>query len=233
MKRIVFHLSLAGGLLLAFTGGPAMGIEEAAYEVVQTDGAIEIRDVAAYRVAEVTVEGAATEAGNRGFRPLFRYISGANRKQTKIAMTAPVTQAPAGEKIAMTAPVLQAPDPDTETPRWVVGFVMPASYTLETLPVPEDNAIRIREIPARRVAAIRYSGTWSDARYAQHLKQLETWMESQSLPAVAPPVWARYNAPFTPWFMRRNEIWIEIAPPATPTPGDEREAEVLLPARAA
>lgn len=192
-----------------------MAIEEAAYDVVLTDDAIEVRDFSAYLVAEVTVEGEATQAGNRAFRPLFRYISGANRKQEKIAMTAPVTQAPEGEKIAMTAPVVQAPDPDSETPRWVVGFVMPATYTLDTLPMPTDKTIRIREVPARRVVAIRYSGTWSEARYTQHLQQLTAWLEARNLTAKGEPVWARYNSPMTLWFMRRNEIWIEIDPDAS------------------
>lgn len=209
MKRKMYFSNLVRMLVLALTGGFVMGTEEVAYEVVRTEDAIEIRDVAAYRVAEVTVEGKATQAGNRAFRPLFRYISGANRSQSKIAMTAPVTQ---------------AADSDEESNRWLVGFVMPASYTLESLPVPDDNAVRLREVPARRVAVIRYSGTWSEDRYNHHLRQLEAWMESQSLTAVGYPLWARYNAPFTPWFMRRNEIWIDIASSDTAT-ADENDGE--------
>jgi hypothetical protein len=146
------------------------------------------------------------EAGNKAFRPLFNYISGANRSQGKIAMTAPVGQQPEGQKIAMTAPVGQT----AASNRWAVTFIMPANYTMETLPEPTDAKVRLRAIPARRMAAVRYSGIWRQQRYEQSLARLRAWMKAQGLTAAGDPVWARYNAPFTPWFLRRNEVLVPV-----------------------
>ena len=108
-----------------------MAIEEAAYTVTMQDGAFEIRDHAPHVVAETLVAGTFEEAGNTAFKGLFRYISGGNRSREKVAMTTPVSQQPQGGKIAMTAPVAQ----QRVQERWAVSFMMPATYTLETLPV--------------------------------------------------------------------------------------------------
>jgi effector-binding domain-containing protein len=197
---------LLAGLVFGTAGGVAMGIEEAAYAVEKTDGAFQVRQYAPQVVAETLVEGTLEEAGNKAFRPLFNYISGANRAKGKIAMTAPVTQQRDGEKIAMTAPVGQ----EAVSNQWAITFMMPTHYTLETLPAPTDEKVRLRAIPARRMAAVRYSGTWSRQRYERNLARLREWMNAQGLAAAGDPVWARYNAPFTPWFLRRNEILVPL-----------------------
>ena len=197
---------LLAGLVFGTAGGVAMGIEESAYTVENTDGAYQVRQYAPQVVAETLVEGTLEEAGNKAFRPLFNYISGANRSKGKIAMTAPVTQQLDGEKIAMTAPVGQ----EAVSNQWAVTFMMPANYTLVTLPAPTDEKVRLRAIPARRMAAVRYSGTWSRQRYERNLSRLREWMKAQGLAAAGEPVWARYNAPFTPWFLRRNEILVPL-----------------------
>ena len=185
-----------------------MGIEEAAYIVETNAGAFEVRQYASQIVAEITVDGTMEEAGNKAFRPLFNYISGANRTQGKIAMTAPVSQQRDGEKIAMTAPVGQ----EAVSNQWAITFTMPTNLTLATLPSPTDEKVRLRAIPARRMAAVRYSGTWSQKRYERNLARLRDWMKTNGLIAAGEPVWARYNPPFTPWFMRRNEILVPITP---------------------
>ena len=136
-----------------------------------------------------------------------RYISGANRSQSSIAMTAPVSQQQAREKIRMTAPVGQ----QRAEEKWAVSFTMPTGYTLKSLPTPDDPTIALRQVPPRRMAAIRYSGFWSESSYLQHKAQLESWIRESGLTASGDPVWARYNPPFTPWFMRRNEILIPVA----------------------
>jgi effector-binding domain-containing protein len=183
-----------------------MGTEEAAYTVEKTDGDFQVRRYAPHVVAETVVDGTLEEAGNKAFRPLFNYISGANRSQGKIAMTAPVGQQREGEKIAMTAPVGQA----ALSNQWAVTFMMPTDYTMETLPAPTDEKVRLRAIPARRMAAVHYSGTWSRQRYERNLARLREWMKAQGLAAAGDPVWARYNAPFTPWFLRRNEVLVPL-----------------------
>lgn len=183
-----------------------MGTEEALYTLEKTDNDFQVREYAPQVVAETVVDGTLEEAGNKAFRSLFNYISGANRSQGKIAMTAPVAQQREGEKIAMTAPVGQ----EAIGNRWAVTFMMPANYTLEMLPEPADTKVRLRAIPGRRMAAVRYSGTWSEQRYERHLGRLREWMKAQGLVAVGDPVWARYNPPFTPWFLRRNEILIPL-----------------------
>ncbi|NVN91293.1 MAG: heme-binding protein [Desulfuromonadales bacterium] len=184
-----------------------MATEEAPYTVIKTDDTFELRDYAPQILAEIIVEGDRKDAGNRAFRPLFRYISGDNKSRGKIAMTAPVAQEQKGENIAMTAPVSQQRIQD----RWAVSFTMPASYTMETLPTPDNPNIKLRQVPARRVAAVRYSGFWSEEKYLLNKEKLETWIRNNQFRVVGEPVWARYNPPFTLWFMRRNEILIPVA----------------------
>jgi hypothetical protein len=184
----------------------AMAIEEATYDVVKRDNIFEIRDYAPHILAETVVEGDLDQAGSKAFRKLFRYISGDNLSRDKLAMTAPVSQEPKGEKIEMTAPVGQ----QRVQERWAVSFTMPSSYTLETLPEPEDPQVTLRQVPARRMAAVHYSGFWSEKNYLRYRMELESWIHGRGLTIVGDPVWARYNAPFTPWFLRRNEILIPV-----------------------
>jgi len=204
MKHLLSWLALASSL---FGAGHVHAIEEPAYRVVRSHSGFEVRDYAPYVVAEVTVPGPEAEAGNQGFRILVAYIFGKNAGQQSIAMTAPVTQAAEPVKIAMTAPVTQS----ASAAGFVVQFTMPTAYTLETLPRPLDEQIRLVGMPATRYAVIRFSGFWSDANYQEHLRQLQALMTEQSLIATGAPIYARYNAPFVPWFLRRNEIWIPTA----------------------
>ena len=106
----------------------------------------------------------------------------------------------------MTAPVGQQPAQE----KWAVSFMMPAEYTLGTLPAPADPKVTLRPVPARRVAAVRYSGFWSQARYLKFKAELESWIRAKGLTVAGDPIWARYNPPFTPWFLRRNEILIPV-----------------------
>ena len=182
-----------------------MALEEPAYKVIEQDGDFELREYAAYLVAETRVEAGFTDAGNVAFQRLFRYISGDNQAQEKIAMTAPVTQVK-GEKIAMTAPVTQV----AEGGSYRVAFIVPAKFTAETVPVPTDPRVEIREVPAQRVAVWRYSGRWTEERYDEMEQQLREAMAARGLTAAGPPVLARYNPPFMPWFMRRNEVLIPV-----------------------
>ena len=203
MKTLIVGLATA---LIALVPATAAAVEEAEYSVLKKDGVMEMRAYAASIVAETTVDVDFEDAGNRAFRKLFRYIDGENVAQQEIAMTAPVSQAPASEKIAMTAPVAQRPTGGG----WVVSFMMPASYTMDTIPRPSDPSVRLRAVPAYRAAVIRYSGFWSEEGYQEHLQELRSWIAVQGLEAAGDPVWARYDPPFKPWFMRRNEILIPV-----------------------
>ena len=197
------------GLLLVvmlLTGVRAMAIEEAPYTVVKASGIFEVRDYDPHILADTLIDGTLEDAGNKAFRRLFNYISGANHSRSSIAMTAPVSQESKGEKIAMTAPVGQQRSSGT----WAVSFMMPASYTLATLPVPDDTSITLRQVPARRMAAVRYSGTWSEKNYLDYKERLENWVRENGFQISGEAVWARYNPPFSLWFLRRNEILIPV-----------------------
>ena len=197
-------------ILLSFiAGGCAMTTDEVKYNVVIKAKNFELRDYPAHVVAETVVDGTLEDAGNKAFGKLFDYISGKNRSQNKIAMTAPVSQESASEKIAMTAPVGQ----QRAEAGWVVSFTMPISYTLKTLPAPENPEVKLRQVPARRMASVRYSGAWSESRYLRYRKELELWIEKNAFRIVGEPVWARYNSPFAVWFLRRNEILIPVDGP--------------------
>lgn len=206
MKFTLSLLLLAS--LFLFGSVDVMAIEEAPYEVVKQDGKFEIRNYASHILAETVVEADLEAAGNKAFNRLFAYISGANSSRDKLAMTAPVSQQPAGEKIAMTAPVGQQRAGND----WAVSFMMPSEYSMETLPKPNDPLITLRQVPARTMAAVRYSGFWSEKNYRKYKAQLEQWIAAQGLIIAGEPVWARYNAPFTPWFLRRNEILVPVEP---------------------
>jgi hypothetical protein len=197
-------LAAVATIVLALLSPMASAIEEPKYTVVRQYDGFEIREYAPYLVAEVVVPGPAEEAGNQGFRILAGYIFGKNKGERKIAMTAPVAQAPA--KIEMTAPVTQAAD----NGGYVVQFTMPSKYTLETLPEPLDPQVKLKDVPGGRFAVIRYSGTWSERNYKEHLEKLERGVEAAGLRTTGSPIYSRYNAPFVPWFMRRNEIWLKL-----------------------
>ena len=200
MKRLI------AALLLAAAAMTSHAIEEPEFEVVQRHDAVEIRQYSPYVVAEVTVPGPADSAGSRAFPLLAGYIFGKNKGERKMAMTAPVTQAPTPVKMAMTAPVTQAPVAEG----YLVQFVLPKGVTLDTAPEPLDPRVKIREVPAHRVAAVRFSGFWSEDNYQRHLNQLTTGLQAAGLRWKGEPVYSRYDAPWTPWFMRRNEIWLAL-----------------------
>lgn len=202
-----FVLTTLSCMLAAGMTNEVQAIEEAAYRVEFADGDFETRIYEPHILAEVYFDDF-DEAQDRGFGMLFKYISGANRSQAKIAMTAPVSQEPASEKIAMTAPVGQ----EKSGEGWRFSFMMPAEYTMDTIPEPENEAVSIRQVPERRMAAVRYSGRWTRAGFEKHKALLESWMNERGLMADGEAVWARYNAPWTPWFMRRNEVLIPVAP---------------------
>jgi SOUL heme-binding protein len=184
----------------------AMAIEEPRFKVLEKDGSFELREYSAYIVAETRVEAGFEDAGSLAFQRLFRYISGNNVAQQKIAMTAPVTQS-GSEKIKMTAPVSQVADGSA----YLVAFSLPSTYTLATVPKPLDPTVRIRQVPAQLIACWRYSGRWTESNYRDHEVLLRERINSRELIARGDPVLARYNPPFTPWFMRRNEVLIPVA----------------------
>jgi len=196
---------LASGTALMFCQGRAMATEQARYEVVASFDGIELRDYPAHVVAETEVAGDRAGAGNEGFRRLAGFIFGGNHR--------PAARAAGGaEKIDMTAPVAQSAASAGVRDRWRMQFIMPSRYTLATLPAPDDARVNVREMPARRFAAHRYSGTWSEESYEEALAKLQAAMARAGLRAAGEPVWARYDPPWTPWFLRRNEILIPVAP---------------------
>jgi len=186
--------------------GNAMAVEEAEYTVVLKEERFEVRQYKPHIVAETIVDGDFEDAGDEAFGRLFKYISGNNKSRQKVEMTAPVGQAAESQKINMTSPVGQK----QVEGRWVVSFMMPASFTLETLPEPKDQNVVLRQVPARHMAAVRYSGFWSEEGYMRNKAKLEAWIDEKGFITVGEPVWARYNPPFMPWFLRRNEILIPI-----------------------
>ena len=184
-----------------------MAIEEAQYTVRVKDDRFEVRDYAPQVIAETVVTGDLEGAGSKAFNRLFQYISGNNRAQARVDMTAPVSQKPEGKEIAMTAPVGQQRIQD----KWAVSFLMPSSYTLETLPEPLDPEVILRQVPARQIAAVRYTGFWSEDNFLRNKEALESWIERNGLKITGEAIWARYNSPFSLWFLRRNEVLIPVA----------------------
>lgn len=195
-------------LLLTLTAMPffSHAIEEPEYKVLRQLDNVELRQYAPYVVAEVVLDATAEDAGSQAFPILAGYIFGKNKGQRKFAMTAPVTQTAVPVKMEMTAPVTQAEVPGGMR----VQFVLPGDVTLESAPEPLDPRVQLRLVPASQWAAIRYSGTWSQTNDDEHLGKLQAALAAAGVATQGPPVLARYNSPMTPWFMRRNEIWLAL-----------------------
>jgi hypothetical protein len=197
-----------------WNAGPSPGVdctvtEQQEYRVLETYGAVELREYADCVVADVVVDGSAEEAGNRAFRPLVSYIGGSNQSSASLAMTAPVIQQASSEKLAMTAPVIQqALDAD----RWTVSFVLPGDRPLAEYPVPTDPRVSLRAVPGETAAALRWSGRWTSGNVARRTEELLQAMADAGWVAAGDPRWARFDPPWIPPFARRNEIVIPVRP---------------------
>ncbi len=195
-------------VLLFIYSGVTMAIEEPSFTIISKTESYEIRKYGPIIVAETKVDGDFENAGNQAFKILAGYIFGGNTTKTKIAMTAPVSQTAVikSEKIEMTAPVTM----NKSLNGFLVQFTMPKSYSIETLPIPNDKKVLIKQIPSRTVAVFSYSGSWSESRYQEKLEEFQLELKKNAIRTNGEPVLARYNSPFQIWFLRRNEIWIEI-----------------------
>ena len=200
MRRLLLLLTLA---VLPLS---SQAIEEPEYEVIRTFDKVELRRYAPYVVAEVVLDSSAEDAGSQAFPILAGYIFGKNKGEKTFAMTAPVTQTAAPMRMEMTAPVTQA----VVAGGVRVQFVLPKGVTLATAPEPIDPRVQLRVEPAATWAVIRYSGTWSQANFLEHLNELKSALHAAGVATQGEPVLARYNPPYTPWFLRRNEIWLAL-----------------------
>jgi len=200
-------------LILLQTGCSLMGIrstEEPDYSLLQQEDRFEVRDYETLVVAETLVDASFDNAGGIAFKRLFGYISGDNEAASSISMTAPVMaldeNRSSGEKISMTAPVTGQ---QTEL-GWRFAFVLPTGYTLDTAPLPSNTSVKLKQIPARKVAVVRYTGSWNETAYEENLELLQQWMERNRLEAASLPRVAAYDPPWTLPFLRRNEALIDI-----------------------
>jgi hypothetical protein len=195
---------------IAFTfTGAVMATEEPKYTVLEKESPFEIRSYAPMILAEVQVDGDLDNASSQGFRLIAAYIFGQNQVNQKIAMTAPVTveeKVPQSAKIAMTVPV----GIESSAGKWTVSFVMPAEYTLESIPKPINPLVQLRQIPVVKKAVISFSGFYSEEKVAEKTLELEQWMKARKLQSAGPPNFARYNPPWALPFMRRNEVMINL-----------------------
>jgi hypothetical protein len=204
LARACAAAALTGLSMLPLT---SHATEEPTFTVQRNLDGIELREYAPYTVAEVLVAADANDAGNRAFPILAGYIFGKNKGERKMAMTAPVTQAAVPMKLEMTAPVTQTPTAGG----YLVQFVLPKGITTANAPEPLDARVMLRDVPVKRVAVIRYSGLWSESNYNEHLAQLQKGLRAANIAWTGEPVLSRYDPPFTPWFLRRNEIWLDLA----------------------
>lgn len=202
------HIKAVLILFAAITGNQATALEKPEFEVLYEDGNIEYRLYKPYLVAETVVADASdrNEAANEGFMRLFNYITGANTRQAKIDMTAPVQQARSGEDIAMTAPVQQVSSDEG----WRIAFMLPGKFSLNDAPVPTDERVKINSVPGRVMAVIRYSGRWTTKNVEKYEAALMEHLQAKNIRPVGAPETAVYNPPFTPPFLRRNEIMLQV-----------------------
>ncbi|MEI6069778.1 MAG: heme-binding protein [Methylococcaceae bacterium] len=204
MKKLITVLTT-----IFLTGCSVFGIRTAdqpTYQVLNDYGHIQIRRYPALVVAETEVIADYKNSSNQGFQRLAGYIFGNNQKKQKMAMTAPVIQQQQAETLAMTAPVIQQQSGDV----WLMAFVLPKGYSVLTAPLPNDQAVIIKELPEKKVAVIRYTGSLCEAGIQENSETLKNWLTQQGYKALSPLRSAAYDPPWTLPFLRRNEVHIDI-----------------------
>ena len=204
MKKLITFLTT-----FFLAGCSVFGIrtaDEPNYQVLNDYGHIQIRHYPALVVAQTEVNADYKDSSSQGFQRLAGYIFGNNKKQQKMAMTAPVFQEQKAENMAMTAPVIQQKSGSV----WLMAFVLPSNYSVATAPVPLDPAVLIKEIPGKKVAVIRYSGSLSEQGIEENTENLKNWITIKGYKAISPSRSAAYDPPWTLPFLRRNEVHIDI-----------------------
>ena len=182
-------------------------IEAKAGGAVSNSSNIELRQYSTMLVAETVVDGPYDEAVNNGFRNIANYIFGNNTSSASIGMTSPVLQEPSSQKIAMTTPVLQE---QNQNETYTISFIMPSKYTMDSIPKPNKSNVQLREVQDRTLASISFSGLWTDTKAEKFRKKLVSALTADGYQFEPNPQFARYNPPWTPPWMRRNEIWIVV-----------------------
>jgi hypothetical protein len=201
--KVAGQVADAGGSIV----GIRHGTEEPPFTVERRFGDVEIRRYGSRIAAETTIEANEEAARNEGFRRLARYIFGGNKGSTKIAMTAPVAQEQ-GQKIAMTAPVAAQRG---GTGQWVIRFFMPSSHTMDTLPTPNDERVRLVHVPGERVAVLRFSGIAHPSTVATRTEELQKTLRDNGIEVAGEPLMWFYDPPWTIPFRRRNEVAVSVA----------------------
>lgn len=209
MKKlgILLIILLIVGATLFIVGSIRMNdVETASYKTISSNKPFSIREYPPMIVAQVVMEGERKEAVQSGFRALADFIFGNNTAATKIEMTAPVGQQ--SENINMTAPVSQ----QAQDNKWTIQFIMPSKFTMETLPKPNNNTVKITELPTRKYVAIRFSGLSSQSNLQKHKAMLDAHVDAEGITTKGEAIYAFYNHPWTLPILRRNEIMYELAP---------------------
>jgi DNA gyrase inhibitor GyrI len=170
-------------------------VEKVSYEVIKKIDDVEIRKYP--KIILAVVEG---YEGDSGFNLLFNYISGNNKTKKQIQMTAPVITS---EKIPMTAPVISKED--------YMAFVLPPTYNKETVPVPTNLEVKIENQPEKTLAVLRFSGKTSRKKVEKQIEKLFALLKNNNIKIINEPILMRYNSPFAPGFLRRNEVAVEIS----------------------
>ncbi len=184
-------------VIFALLGAAAHAFESPTYAVLYEDGPFELRRYDPFLVAQLNVSGDPESAGNAAFPALAGYISGDNKSNTKISMTTPVQQLVAHDN-------------------QVVAFMMPAKWQIDTLPAPDDESVQLTQVPSRIIASYRYRGNWTEKRFRQFEKRLRNALSATDYRICGGPMWARYNPPFWPSMLRRNEVQYVVSQEACP-----------------
>lgn len=206
MQKIASTMGQVVGSALGVVG-IRVGTEEPPHTSRRLTDAVEIRRYRPRIAAQTVVDADEEEARQEGFRRLARYIFGGNGGKKRVAMTAPISQSPAGsQKIAMTAPVSSTPGSDG----WVVRFFMPAEWTMDTLPEPDDDRVTLTEVPAETVAVLRFSGGRGRGDVQPQIAALTEALRAEGIEMLGEPMTWFYDPPWTLAPLRRNEVVVAV-----------------------
>lgn len=171
--------------------------EQPKFETVLQEGALAIRDYASAMVVETRVSASRKDAAGDAFRRLFKYISGNNEAQMEIPMTSPVAQT-------------KADGSDEASNNWDIRFFLPSNMSAEDIPQPSQSGVSVTRLPAQRYASVSFKGTQTDKKVAENIGKLEAFISKSGYEISGPPVYAFYDPPFIPWFLRDNEILLPV-----------------------